>query len=138
MCNGHSTRISQGGSIAVLRPTSHFVGTRSEDDMFLLFSNQSASLGTSVEFKGLEEHLQQDRHWIVIHRDGDLSATSQSAPADPLCTFPLTSGLDSTMQLPQRLDLGVGNAGIIGRRISVIAGSTQGTLTLAEGIIGWN
>lgn len=42
------------------------------------------------------------------------------------------------MYLSQKLDLGVGDAGIIGRRVSVMTGSTQGPLTVAEGIIGWN
>jgi hypothetical protein len=42
------------------------------------------------------------------------------------------------MQLPQRLDLGVSDVGIIGRRVSVMTSSTSGPLTVAEGIIGWN
>lgn len=42
------------------------------------------------------------------------------------------------MQLPQKLDLGVGDLGIIGRRISLQTSSTGGPLTVAEGIIGWN
>jgi hypothetical protein len=42
------------------------------------------------------------------------------------------------MQLPQRLDLGVGDVGIIGRRVSVMTSSMSGPLTVAEGIIGWN
>jgi len=45
---------------------------------------------------------------------------------------------DSEMALPERLHLGVGEAGIIGRRVSVVAGSIHRPLTLAEGIIGWN
>lgn len=42
------------------------------------------------------------------------------------------------MQLAQRLDLGVSDVGIIGRRVSVMTSSTSGPLTVAEGIIGWN
>ncbi|OAL52654.1 hypothetical protein IQ07DRAFT_505863 [Pyrenochaeta sp. DS3sAY3a] len=137
MCNGHSTRVSQGGSIAVLRPTSHLIRTQSEE-MFLLFSNQFQHIGTSVELQGLEADLQQDRHWVVIHRDGDLTAAPHATPSNPLYSFALDSVLESTMQLPQKLDLGVGDAGIIGRRISVMTGSSQDPLTLAEGIIGWN
>jgi hypothetical protein len=38
------------------------------------------------------------------------------------------------MQLPQRLDLGVGDAGIIGRRVSVMTSSVSGPLTVAEGM----
>ncbi|KAF1938981.1 hypothetical protein EJ02DRAFT_457408 [Clathrospora elynae] len=137
MCNDHPTRASQGGSIAVLRPTSHLTRTHSEEEMLLLFTNQFARSGTSVEFQGLDEGFQQDRHWIVIHRDGDLSA-SQLLPANPLYSFLLESSPVTTLQLPQKLHLGVGDAGIIGRRVSVMTGSIQGPLTLAEGIIGWN
>jgi hypothetical protein len=42
------------------------------------------------------------------------------------------------MHLSQKLDVGVGDEGIIGRRVSVMMGSTKGPLTVAEGIIGWN
>jgi hypothetical protein len=66
MCTGNSTRISQGGSIAVLRPTQHFKRTQSEDEMLLFFSNKSASHGTNVELEGWNEDAQTDRHWIVI------------------------------------------------------------------------
>jgi hypothetical protein len=66
MCNGNSTRVSQGGSIAVLRPTSHLTRTSSEEEMFLFFSNQFSKPGTSIEFQGLDEGFPQDRHWIVI------------------------------------------------------------------------
>ncbi|KAF1841534.1 uncharacterized protein K460DRAFT_318600 [Cucurbitaria berberidis CBS 394.84] len=138
MCNGNSTRVAQGGSIAVLRPTSHLVRTQSEEDMLLVFSNQLAYPGTRVEFQGLDEDFQQERHWVVIHRDGDISTSSQSTRTSPLYTFPLNSALNSTVQLSQHLDLGVGDTGIIGRRISVMTGSTQGPLIVAEGIIGWN
>jgi hypothetical protein len=42
------------------------------------------------------------------------------------------------MHLPEKLHLGVGDNGIIGRRVSVMTGSTQQPLTLAEGVVGWN
>jgi hypothetical protein len=42
------------------------------------------------------------------------------------------------MQLPQRLDLGVSDVGIIGRRVSVMTGEGKEMLMVAEGIIGWN
>jgi hypothetical protein len=75
---------------------------------------------------------------LTIHsRDGDLSA-SQDVQTNPLYSFLLGSRPAVTMHLPQKLHLGVGDAGIIGRRVSVMAGSMQEPLTLAEGIIGWN
>jgi hypothetical protein len=66
MCNGQSSRVSQGGSIAVLRPTQHFKRTQSEDEMLLFFSNRCASRGTSVEFEGWNDEEQNDSHWVVI------------------------------------------------------------------------
>ena len=50
MC-GTSTRVSQGGSIAVLRPTRHMHRTPSTD-LILSFSNRLATRGTSVEVQG--------------------------------------------------------------------------------------
>jgi hypothetical protein len=66
MCNGDSARISQGGSIAVLRPTHHLNRSQSEEEMLLFFSNRTASRGTSVEFEGWNDEEQNDRHWVVI------------------------------------------------------------------------
>lgn len=72
-------------------------------------------------------------------RDGDLSSTSPTAAqAPPFYSFSLEQSEAATMRLPQRLDLGVGDSGIIGRRVSVMTGSRTGPLTIAEGIIGWN
>jgi hypothetical protein len=67
MCNG-STRVSQGGSIAVLRPRQQLQRSQSEEEMLLFFSNRCASRGTSVEFEGegWNAEKQKDRHWIVI------------------------------------------------------------------------
>ena len=71
-------------------------------------------------------------------RDGDLSGSASPAQTSPFYSFSFESSEASTMHLPQKLDLGVGDAGIIGRRVSVMTGSIQGPLTIAEGIIGWN
>lgn len=65
MCNGNSNRISQGGSIAVLRPTQYLRRSNS-DDMMLFFHNQFSAPGTSVEFQGWDGNTQKDRHWVVI------------------------------------------------------------------------
>lgn len=42
------------------------------------------------------------------------------------------------MQLSDRLELGVSDRGIIGRRVSVMAREVGGEVVVAEGIIGWN
>ncbi|KAH6620517.1 hypothetical protein C7974DRAFT_235510 [Boeremia exigua] len=136
MCNGHSSRVSQGGSIAVLRPTQH-LRRSTTDQMMLFFHNQFSAPGTSVELQGWNDNA-KERHWVVIHRDGDLSGSASPIQTPPFYSFSLESGETATLDLPQRLDLGVGDAGIIGRRVSVMAGSTKGPLIVAEGIIGWN
>lgn len=71
-------------------------------------------------------------------RDGDLSGSVSPLQTSPFYSFSLESSEASTMHLSQKLDLGVGDEGIIGRRVSVMMGSTKGPLTVAEGIIGWN
>jgi hypothetical protein len=65
MCNGNSNRVSQGGSIAVLRPTQH-LRRSSTDDMMLFFHNQLCAPGTSVEFQGWDDETQKEKHWVVI------------------------------------------------------------------------
>jgi hypothetical protein len=65
MCNGTSSRVSKGGSIAVLRPTQHLRRSNT-DDMMMFFHNAFASPGTSVEFQGWEEDTTRERHWVVI------------------------------------------------------------------------
>lgn len=72
-------------------------------------------------------------------RDGDLSTSSRKQPQmNPLYSFNLETTSESILELPQRLHLGVSDIGVIGRRISVMTSSSQGPLTVAEGIIGWN
>ncbi|KAF2254783.1 hypothetical protein BU26DRAFT_416412 [Trematosphaeria pertusa] len=148
MCLGNSTRVSQGGSIAVLRPTRHLEQADTNAHMLLLFSNRTEALigcaGIQVEFQGWEgkSSVRRDRCWVVIHHDGDLSASEalppNALPQKPLFSFSLDAASTQTMQLPQRLELGVGDAGLIGRRVSLMTSSRQGPVTLAEGIMGWN
>ncbi|KAF2727395.1 hypothetical protein EJ04DRAFT_138345 [Polyplosphaeria fusca] len=142
MCNGHSTRISQGGSIAILRSTRHSATPSQNEEWRLLFSNQEyahenlASNGTQVELQGWsQEHTGRRRgYWVVIHSQVSLPPTEMS----PFYSFDLNPSPASAMQLSQKLDLGVGDSGIIGRRVSVMTASTKGPTTVAEGIIGWN
>lgn len=70
MCNGHSTRVSQGGSIAILRPLQPFVNSKSPE-WRLLFSNhdeEDQAQRTQMQWDGLG-HRNLDRkhpHWVVI------------------------------------------------------------------------
>ena len=70
MCHGFSTRISQGGSIAVLRPTRSFytLEPNASEEMQLLFQNTSDLETTQIEIKGLDGAIQDCQHayWVVI------------------------------------------------------------------------
>jgi hypothetical protein len=73
MCNGSSTRVSQGGSIAVLRSTLPVPRSNISDEMRLLFFNDTQALvgraGTRVEFQGWEDvdnTGDQANCWVVI------------------------------------------------------------------------
>jgi hypothetical protein len=66
MCTGASTRISQGGSIAVLRPTQHLKRSQPSSDILLFFHNQCATRGTSMELQGWDDDAKRDGHWVVI------------------------------------------------------------------------
>ncbi|KAF1990429.1 hypothetical protein K402DRAFT_417866 [Aulographum hederae CBS 113979] len=150
MCNGHSTRTSQGGTIAVLRPICprYFPGgsdnepqSRTEQlNGSLFFQNGLANLHTQAVFRG--DNLQSNRTFhncfAVIHKYGDndkfhplhqLDMRRESIPSD--------DGRTSEFTVGKALDLTVGENGVIGRRITV---HRMGNLSspIAEGIIGWN
>jgi len=128
---------------------------RGEREGVLLYSKCIAKQGSELGCRGLVfENL---AGWLltICSRDGDLSTSSSSSSflssnssqmqsGEPMYSFNLNltstshsnSNLNNqeTMQLPQRLELGVSDAGIIGRRVSVV----EGDRVVAEGIIGWN
>ena len=95
-------------------------------------------IGIGLSYSKLTSALSQVHNLTLGSRDGDLSASANSPQLNALYSFDLESNSSLIMQLPERLDLGVSDVGIIGRRISVMTGSTQEPLTVAEGIIGWN
>ncbi|KAH7119953.1 hypothetical protein B0J11DRAFT_72792 [Dendryphion nanum] len=149
MCNGHSTRISQGGSIAVLRSRSRDTSPALEtpEEWRLYFFNNNITTATRPE-TGTRVELQSSQTYngdcrIFIHHDGDLNATAATLPpnhipANPFYAFSLKENSESVVRLAQRLDLGVGGAGIIGRRVSLVARGVDGEVNIAEGVIGWN
>ncbi|KAF2654326.1 hypothetical protein K491DRAFT_601139 [Lophiostoma macrostomum CBS 122681] len=149
MCHGASDRVSQGGSIAVLKPISSTTVDQTcvSDECRLIFSNRLDTVSqwhTQVEFQGWERRqgLRDGDTWAIIHKDGDLTVPNSGLhpnqlPSQPFYSFTL-NGPDSTMKLPQQLELGVGESGIIGRRISIMNGSPEGVRILAQGVLGWN
>ncbi|KAF2279382.1 uncharacterized protein EI97DRAFT_370148 [Westerdykella ornata] len=152
MCHGNSTRASQGGSIAVLRaPQCHLLSSASsssylgaDEEWRLHFFNRAgttSSCGTEVTLQGTRSQ-QRERYKIIIHRDGDLtsaaSPTLDECKSRPLFSFSLHPDHYNSTLLPQKLDLGVGDSGIIGRRVSVMTDSGAKPTSVAVGIIGWN
>ena len=47
-------------------------------------------------------------------------------------------GGGAVMELQRPLELGVGESGVVGRRVSIVTGLGAGAKRAAEGIIGWN
>lgn len=67
-----------------------------------------------------------------------------SAGYKPFYSFPINASfLEDTgggvvMELQRPLELGVGESGVVGRSVSIVAGPGVGAKRVAERIIGWN
>ncbi|EME79400.1 uncharacterized protein MYCFIDRAFT_212209 [Pseudocercospora fijiensis CIRAD86] len=121
MCNGSSSRPSQGGTIAILKPTQP---SSHHHELSLRLINTDSESQTTAIVHGLNG----GGHFIV-HRDGDLTS-QQPLDASVLHEFQVTKD----EFLAPRMDLGVGGDGVIGRRVSLI----QNQILVGQGIIGWN
>ncbi|KAL1587453.1 hypothetical protein WHR41_03843 [Cladosporium halotolerans] len=133
MCNGTSSRTSQGGSIAVLQPKPSSQRPQLHRELSLRLAADAINGHTTATFEGLEASPLGS--YFVIHRDGDL-VTGSHSESSILHRFavPQTAHQGNAFDLNQRLDLGVGGDGVIGRRVSFVNEQT----VLGEGIIGWN
>ncbi|KAF7189378.1 hypothetical protein HII31_09356 [Pseudocercospora fuligena] len=121
MCNGSSSRTTQGGTIAILKPLQPSL----QHELSLRLINTDSESQTKAIVSGLDG----EGHFIV-HRDGDLTS-QQPLDASVLHRFQVTN---NEQFLAPRMDLGVGGDGIIGRRVSLI----QNQILVGQGIIGWN
>lgn len=120
--------------------------------IMLILAHESSSAGwkehanrahTGQKFSESSFHARRLGSSQLRSRDGDLSASTSPPPLNQLpsklfFSFSLATDPASVMQLPRRLDLGVGDSGIIGRKVSVMTSSTKGPMAVAEGVIGWN
>ena len=67
-----------------------------------------------------------------------------SAGCKPFYSFPINvpfledMGGGAVIELQRPLELGVGESGVVGRRVSIVTGTGAGAKRVAEGIIGWN
>ncbi|RMY44031.1 hypothetical protein D0864_15707 [Hortaea werneckii] len=156
MCNGETGRAAQGGAIVILkpaplqptpaRPSLHReLSLRLADDassgrtLALLdrpspsfFSPASASASATA-----------GAAYILIHRSGDLRSEIPSDALQPMHRFEIPADRDPTIDLAlaplpfslaTKLDLSVGETGVIGRRASLVFADQ----ILGEGVIGWN
>ncbi|KAF2836941.1 hypothetical protein M501DRAFT_1059431 [Patellaria atrata CBS 101060] len=166
MCNGHSSRTSKGGAVAILNiPFHQKISSRSNRDEELqcdiLFNNQPSRdaddastpirdgpTGATLRFRNSPpKEGTTDRWWVLIHRDGDLRNSGVPDP-HPFYSFPILSAsptlsresgsMERAVTVPDALDLSVGGKGIIGRRVSVVRDLKGKGETLMEGIIGYN
>ncbi|KAM0717118.1 hypothetical protein Q7P37_006970 [Cladosporium fusiforme] len=145
MCNGASSRVTQGGTIAFLQPSPTSNTPQRPHlprSLSLHLTTNPSTSQTSATVTGLEpspEHPNQayPESYIVIHRDGDLSSNSCQTETSILHRFPLPTLArhGQAFDLAQKLDLGVGGEGIIGRRVSFVMGREG---VVGEGILGWN
>ncbi|KAF2501052.1 hypothetical protein BU16DRAFT_577317 [Lophium mytilinum] len=154
MCNGESSRASQGGLVAILHPlydsnkTFHKAARSQTWHLFFNDIQSGQTDSTMVQFsQDLDLMTSSRASRVDIHRDGDLSQSvspTASSPQTPLYSFPVRpEGLWKTtggaeMGISPRLPLEVGGDGIVGRRVSVVSETRAGETCIAEGIIGWN
>lgn len=149
MCNGSSTRVSQGGALAILRSPERAPGTdyrvtlqQTDDVEGRLTGN---ILPPQENSNNTSSYQDLKACWLEIHRDGDLipSLTRDAIPA--LYRLELNSlvrrngsqrAASATLDSDQPIRLTVGDDGVIGRRMSIVDGRSGSKI--AEGVIGWN
>ncbi|EOD49067.1 putative oxoglutarate iron-dependent oxygenase protein [Neofusicoccum parvum UCRNP2] len=147
MC-GNSSRLSTGGTIAVLRPPPHESPASPVADCNLFFENPAGRTArTRVVFQAQDgscfDHFMG--YFMLIHRTGDLlSRPPLSEEArNALYAVQLKPAVDehqstAQLELTNALDFSVGGNGVIGRKVSIVTDLNDTGATLAEGIIGWN
>ncbi|KAH9822877.1 hypothetical protein Tdes44962_MAKER00705 [Teratosphaeria destructans] len=135
MCNGQSSRTSQGGTIAILKPIPRVEWTPLKRDLALRIAEDASTGRTNASIDGLGAFRSRDAR-VVIHRDGDLRASPHRPESEVLSQFALPSYVadGASWALTAKLDLGVGGDGIIGRRVSLVLDDD----VWGEGVIGYN
>ncbi|RMY58125.1 hypothetical protein D0864_13415 [Hortaea werneckii] len=155
MCNGENGRAAQGGAIVILKPAAlhpaparpslhrelslRFADDASSGRTLALFDRPSPSFFSPASASA-SASAPGSAAYILIHRSGDLRSDIPpedalqpmhrfEIPADRDPTSAADSGSSSTspLSLATKLDLSVGETGVIGRRASlVLAGQILG------------
>ncbi|KAK5171916.1 uncharacterized protein LTR77_003553 [Saxophila tyrrhenica] len=139
MCNGQSTRTSEGGVIAILKAPSTKSRPPLHREWSMRLQGDHSTGGTSACIDGFDEGVDGSpiNGHLVIHRDGDLRSLPSSTEESSILhriTLPKSFKAGTPFLLHSKLDLGVGGDGIIGRRVSLLTGGG----VLGEGIAGFN
>ncbi|KAK6535866.1 hypothetical protein TWF281_000116 [Arthrobotrys megalospora] len=137
MCHGHSSRMSEGGAIAILRGQGRQSGALFNAKITLKNSDEGIPTQATFLFEKSNKFPSLGACALVIHQDGNLNYEDTNQM--PLHHIPFDLCNQQACEiceisLPARLDLGVGGQGVIGRKMTLM-NSRQ---VIAEGIIGWN
>ncbi|RMX85268.1 hypothetical protein D0869_03947 [Hortaea werneckii] len=156
MCNGETGRAAQGGAIVILKPAA-LQTTPARPSLHREMSLRLAEDASSGRTMALLDRPSQSllcpasdsasatagAAYILIYRSGDLRSDIPANAQQPMHRFEIPTDHDPAINpgsaplpfsLATRLDLSVGETGIIGRRASLIFADQ----VLGEGVIGWN
>ncbi|KAK5123411.1 hypothetical protein LTR85_002843 [Meristemomyces frigidus] len=131
MCNGEGGRQSQGGVIAVLKPTLVPGEDALKRELSLRLAQDASNGGTTASLDGFEANAGIAH--ILIHGHGDLRHHESDEAVLHRFDVPI-SVTGGAFPLANTLSLNAGGNGVVGRRVSFV----RGGLVLGEGIIGWN
>ncbi|GAB1730719.1 hypothetical protein NU195Hw_g8156t1 [Hortaea werneckii] len=159
MCNGETGRAAQGGAIVILKPAALDTPPARPSlhrELSLRFADDASSGRTlalldrpspSFFFSPAPASASAPRGaaYILIHRSGDLRSDILpedalqpmhrfEIPADRYPTTADSGSLNRPFSLATKLDLSVGETGVIGRRASLVLADQ----IMGEGVIGWN
>ncbi|RMY25513.1 hypothetical protein D0867_00679, partial [Hortaea werneckii] len=156
-CNGETGRAAQGGAIVILKPAA-LQTTPARPALHREMSLRLAEDASSGRTVALLDRPSQSfffspasasasatagAAYILIHRSGDLRSDVHANAQQPMHRFEIPadhhpapdSGLPTLpFSLATKLDLSVGETGVIGRRASLVLADQ----VLGEGVIGWN
>ncbi|PLB38577.1 uncharacterized protein BDW47DRAFT_125408 [Aspergillus candidus] len=128
-------RPSSGNRIAIM----HSTNNKKTSQYAICFHDRTAAdAGTRafVRFSdaGQCQRLRGRGVNLRIEKHGDLTASAQH---HPLHAFQLPHGWDEReFELPERLDLGVSERGIVGRRVTVTVDGVDGWMDM--GVVGYD
>ncbi|KAL4880138.1 hypothetical protein BJY04DRAFT_81007 [Aspergillus karnatakaensis] len=141
-------RPSSGHRIAIMFPPPPAEPTGTSHQSYSLFFQESESKTKAVfrikdintvdafrAFQGID---------LRIEQHGDLSIGGSSKLKDPLFKFQLQPTFpkgseEVEFSLPEKLDLGVSEQGIVGRQVTVVGrGATGEVVQMGNGIVGYD